>query len=98
MAKYKILYWHGIPSQVRATDKNGRVGKQLPKRFQLAIDNAAMRGNLIDSTVYTSGFQWSKEEERPGSAEEVALALVAELDAKHKKIDFKGLAERLQET
>jgi len=33
MAKYKILYWHDIPSQVRATDENGRVGAQLSQRF-----------------------------------------------------------------
>jgi len=96
MAKYKILYWHGIPSQVRSTDKNGRLGKQLPNRFQLAIDDAAMRSKQIGSDAYISAFQWTDEKERPGNAEEVALAVVAELDIKFEKIDCKGLAERLK--
>ena len=54
--------------------------------------------NLIDSTVYNSGFQWSKEVERPGCAEEIALALVVELNVLYKNIDFQGIAERRQET
>lgn len=96
MAKYKILYWHDIPSQVRAEDENGRVGKQLPERFQLAIDEAAMHAKLIGSDAYTNGFQWSDEDERPGSAEEVAEAIVNELDAGHPEIDWQTLANRLK--
>jgi len=97
MAKFKILYWHGIPSQVRSTDKNGRVGKQLPERFQLAIDDVAMRAKFIGSASYTNGFQWTEEEERSGSAEEVALAVVAELDIKYRKINCQRMAENLKE-
>ena len=42
MAKYKVLYWHGIPAQVRAEDADGRASVQLPERFQMTIDEVAM--------------------------------------------------------
>lgn len=98
MAKYKILYWQGIPSQVRATDENGRVSRQLPKRFQEAIDNAAMVLGLIGSDTYTDGFHWGEEIEHPGSAEEAADAIAAELDKKYPSIDWRVLTEKYKDS
>ncbi len=95
MANYKILYWHGIPSQVRATDEDGRVGKQLPARFQETIDDAAMALGLFGSEEYTDGFQWGEEIDRAGSAQEVADAVVAELDAKFQRIDWRATVNTL---
>lgn len=81
---------------MRAKDENGRVGKPLPERFQLAIDDAAMRAKLIGSDDYSAGFQWSDEQERPGTAEDVAEAVAAELDTKYPEIDWKAIAEKLK--
>lgn len=94
MAKYKILYWKGIPSQVRATDKNGRASRQLPQRFQEAIDEAAMSLGKIGTDSYTEGFQWGDELERPGTAEEVVVAIAAELDKEHPSVDWRSLVKR----
>jgi hypothetical protein len=94
MAKYKILYWKGIPSQVRAMDGNGRVNRQLPQRFQEAIDEAAMALGKIGTDSYTNGFQWGDEVEHPGTAEEVADAIAAELDKKHPSVDWRSLVKR----
>ena len=94
MAKYKILYWKGIPSQVRAMDGNGRVNKPLPQRFQEAIDEAAMALGKIGTDSYTNGFQWGDEVEHPGTAEEVADAIAAELDKKHPSVDWRSLVKR----
>lgn len=94
MAKYKILYWKGIPSQVRASDENGRINKPLPERFQLAIDEAAMALGMIGSDAYTNGFQWEEEIEHPGTAEEVADAIVAELDKKYPSVDWRALVQQ----
>jgi len=96
MASYKILYWHDIPTQVRAEDPNGRVGKQLPERFQLAIDDAAMAAKLIDSDGYSDGFRWGKQQQLPGSAEEVAEQVVQELSKQHPDIDWKATAEKIK--
>ena len=89
MASYQVLYWHDIPSQVRARGEGGRVSKQLPQRFQDAIDQAAMAAGLIGSDEYTEAFRWSEAQEREGSAEEVATAVAAELDAQHSRINWR---------
>jgi hypothetical protein len=94
MAKYKILYWQGIPSQVRATDENGRVNRPLPGRFQEAIDEAAMALGKIGSDAYTNGFQWGDEVEHPGTAQEAADAIATELDKKYPSVDWQSLIKR----
>ena len=90
MATYQILYWHDIPVQVRAKDADGRAGAELPPRFQEAIDQAAMAAGLIGSDDYTEAFRWSQQQERAGSARDLAEALVAELDAQHPVIDWRA--------
>jgi hypothetical protein len=96
MAQYRILYWHDIPSQIRVEDQDGRVSKQLPERFQLAIDEAAMRAKAIDDDSYLDGFQWSEEKDRPGTAEVVAAQVLEELDHNHPEIDWKKTAEKIK--
>ncbi len=97
MAKYKILCWHGIPTQVRATDENGRVNKRLSDRFQVAIDSAAMALGLVGSAEYTDGFQWEDEVELTGTADEVAETIVTKLENKYQRIDWKTVAARLED-
>lgn len=94
MAKYKILYWKGIPSQVRATDENGRVNKPLPQSFQEAIDNAAMSLGLIGSDSYTNGFEWGEESEHPGTAEEVAENIAVETAKKYRDLDWRAVVKK----
>jgi len=96
MATYQILYWHDIPLQVRAKDAGGRAGAELPARFQEAIDQAAMAAGMIGSDDYTEAFRWGEQQERAGSAREVADALVAELDAQHSQIDWRATVAGLR--
>jgi hypothetical protein len=96
MATYRILYWHDIPSQIRAEDENGRVTRQLPERFQLAIDDAAMRAKAIDEDSYLNGFRWSEEKQRAGTAEVVAEQLLEELDYNYPEIDWKQTADNVK--
>jgi len=93
MAKYKILYWNGIPSQVRATDQNGRASRQLPQRFQEAIDEAAMSLGKIGTDSYTNGFEWGDELERPGNADDVANAIATELENQHLSVDWRSMVK-----
>ena len=81
MATYKVLYWQEIPSQIKAEDESDDVTVQLPDRFQERIDVMAARRGLQDSDAYLAEWKWSEEEERAGSAEEVAEAVRAELEA-----------------
>lgn len=96
MARYKVLYWYDIPAQVRAEDENGRTNMQLPDRFQLAIDEVAMAAKLTSDDAYTDGFQWHSEQERSGSAKEVAEAVTAEIDAEFHEIDIHTLIAKLR--
>ena len=75
------MYWKHIPSQVKAWDEKGEVKRMLPDRFMAAIDAYAMKDGSTDMDAYLAGWRWSDEQERTGSAAEVADALVKELDA-----------------
>jgi len=82
MATYKILYWQEIPTQVKVDDGIDDVTVQLDGRFMEQIDSlAAMRG-LQAADDYLAQWEWSDEQEREGSAQDVADALKAELEAK----------------
>ena len=80
MARYQILYWEHIPLGVKATDVNGTVRENLPARFQAAVENASSRAGHDSAAAYTSMFKWGKEQERDGTAKEVAAAVAQEMD------------------
>ena len=96
MAKYQIMYWHDIPVQVRAGGRRDRVSIELPQRFQVAVDNAAMAAELTGTDAYLDGFRWSEMQERDGTPEAVAKAVAAELEAEHETIDWRQTAVSLK--
>lgn len=82
MARYRVMAWRGIPSQVKATDEDGgSAARMLPNRWQQEIDRVAMRDGLAGTDEYLEHWGWSAASERPGTAEEVADAVLAELVA-----------------
>lgn len=80
MARFQILYWEHIPLGVKATDLDGVVRENLPPRFQEAVENAASRAGQTSAAAFTSMFKWGKEQEREGTASQVAAAVARELD------------------
>lgn len=82
MATYKILYWQEIPSQIRAEDDEEDVTLPLDEKFADQIDKMAAQRGLTGADEYLAQWKWSEEEEREGSAREVAEAVKAELEAK----------------
>jgi hypothetical protein len=81
MAKYQVMFWKHIPAQVKVWDGSGELKRLLPDRFQAAIDAYAMKDGSTGMDAYLEGWRWSDPQERPGSPEQVANALVNELDA-----------------
>ncbi len=81
MAHYQILYWRYIPLGVKATDINGTIRKNLPHRFQQNFQQAAASRDKEPNTnpYTTSGFRWGAEQERDGTASEVADSVINEL-------------------
>lgn len=82
MATFKILYWQEIPSQIKAEDDMDDVTVQMPDSFQERIDLMAAKRGLQDADAYLAEWKWSEEEDREGSAREVAAEVRAELEAK----------------
>lgn len=95
MTTVQIMYWHDIPVQVKAREGRKRHSVELAQRFQVAIDNAAMQAGLTGSEAYIETFRWGEPEERPGSAEEVAAAVAAEIEAQYPVIDWRKTAAAL---
>ena len=81
MAFCQILYWQDIPSQVKAWDDFDEIKVELAPRLMARIDRAAQAQGLTDTDDYLDQWKWSEEQERPGSAEEVATAVKSELEA-----------------
>jgi hypothetical protein len=81
MATYRILYWQEVPSQIRVEDESGDVSVELPQKFMVRIDALAAQRGLSGADDYLAQWRWSDEEEREGTAQEVADALRAELEA-----------------
>ena len=81
MAKYKVLYWRHIPAQVKVFAEGKRpLARPMPERFQEEIDRIAMREGLVGTDDYLNQWRWTPKQERPGTAEEVAGALIQELE------------------
>jgi hypothetical protein len=81
MALFQILYWQDIPSQIKAWDDFDEVKTELDSRFADRIDRAAQSQGLTSTDDYLSQWKWSEEQERPGTAQEVAEAVKKELES-----------------
>jgi 5-methyltetrahydrofolate--homocysteine methyltransferase len=80
MAEYQITYWKDLPTMVAAREGRERVKSELPPRFMVAVDEAAMRLNLVGSDAYMDGWHRSKWQPRDGTPQEIAAAVAAEVE------------------
>jgi hypothetical protein len=81
MATSRILYWQEVPSQIAASDAADEVSLVLSPRFMERIDQLAAKRGLQGSDDYLAQWRWSEDEEREGSAGEVAEAVRAEIES-----------------
>ena len=80
---FKVLYWQEIPSQIKAEDDAGNeVSIELGQKVTEYIDATAQKRGYTQGDRYTAEWKWSDDEERAGSARDVAEALKGELLAK----------------
>ncbi len=91
MARYRILYWHHIPSVIEARDDKTVHKEELSQRFQELIDRVAMRKKVVGTDAYLEGWRKGRPETREGGAEDVAKAIAAETEAAYDEIAAKGL-------
>ena len=97
MAHLIIIYWRDIPAQVIAESGRGRNRQQvkieLPRRFVIAIDAAAMKGGVDSTDDYLAEWRKSAPEAREGSAEEIVLTEAQALEEQYDKTRLKALID-----
>ena len=88
MARYRIFYWKHIPSSITVEGDGRTIKKQLSQKIQNAIDAYAMAVGSTSSEDYSAQYKRGQWIERDGSPEEVADALLSELEAEFAKIEI----------
>jgi hypothetical protein len=88
MARYRIMYWKHIPQSFTVEGDGRTIKKELSQRVQNAIDAYGMAAGLTSTTDYAREFKRGAWIERNGSPEEVAEALLSELEAEFAKIEI----------
>ena len=92
--KYQIIYWRDIPAQVKVKAGQKRAGRPLSSRFPVAIDEAAMRAGKTGSDDYLEQWRNGGWQQRDGELEDVADALIVELEAAYSPERLRGLIQQ----
>jgi len=88
MASYRIMYWKHIPQSFTVEGGGRTIKKQLSQKVQDKIDAYAMVEGLTSTSDYAAQYKRGEWIERDGSPEEVAEALLSELEADAAKIEI----------
>jgi len=88
MARYRIMYWKHIPQSITVEGEGRTIKKELSQKIQNAIDAYAMAAGLTSTTDYAREYKRGDWIERDGSPEEVAEALLSELETEFTKIQI----------
>ncbi|NOH04461.1 MAG: hypothetical protein HND47_22075 [Chloroflexi bacterium] len=81
MSKYRVTYWRDIPQSFIIEGEGRTVKKQLSQKIQNKIDAYAMAIGATSTTDYAREYKRGEWIEREGAPEEVAEALLSELEA-----------------
>jgi hypothetical protein len=85
-----IVYWRDIPAQVIVKDGRRNAKRQLPERFEQAIDMAAMRADKRDTDAYLA--EWRKGDPEPVEGDDLEAIAAAEAERLEAEFD----AERIK--
>jgi hypothetical protein len=83
MASLTIVYWRDIPAQVIVKRGRETAKRQLPERFQQAIDAAAMRARLVGTDAYLNEWRRSPPADCGEDLEAEAASCAAGLEAEY---------------
>ena len=96
MAEYQITYWRDIPAMVTAREGRRNKAKiELPQRFQVAIDEAAMRAGLIGDDAYMEQWQRNGWQGKEGTPQEVADSVGAAIEEEYDSAKIRLLMDNL---
>jgi len=87
MAKYRVMYWKHIPQSFTVEGDGHTIKKQLSEKVQNKIDAYAMAEGLTSTSDYAAQYKRGGWIEQDGTPEEVADALLSQLEADAAKIE-----------
>ncbi|MDR3375585.1 MAG: virulence factor [Ancalomicrobiaceae bacterium] len=79
MPDVTLILWRDIPAQVIIGSGRKAVKRELPERFQQAIDAAAMRSGARDTDSYLADWRKAPYGARDGDAEAVVASVAEEI-------------------
>ena len=88
MARYRIMYWKHIPQSFMVEGDGRTVKKQLSQKIQNAIDAYAMAEGATSTADYSAQYKRGEWIEQDGSPEEIADALLSQLEAEFAKLEI----------
>jgi hypothetical protein len=88
---YQIIYWRDIPAQIKVKGEKGH-SRQLPERFERAIDRAAMHAGAINTDDYLAEWRKSDLQERDGEPAAVVEILLAEFELNYPEDRLREMA------
>ena len=91
MAQMTIVYWRDIPAQVIVKQGRTAAKRQLPERFEQAIDRCAMKVGASDTDAYLAEWRRGAPIAVDGDMEKAAAAEATRLETEFDKERIKVL-------
>ena len=91
MPDVTIVFWRDIPAQVIVGKGRRGAKKQLPERFEQAIDRAAMKVGAQDTDAYLAEWRKAAPYSVEGDAAEIAESEAARLEKEYDQDKIKAL-------
>lgn len=91
MAQMTIVYWRDIPAQVIVKQGRAVARRQLPERFEQAIDRCAMKVGARDTDAYLAEWRRGEPVEVEGDLEALAAAEAERLERTFDNAALKAL-------
>ncbi len=89
MARMTVVYWRDIPAQVIVKQGRTAAKRQLPERFEQAIDRCAMKVGARDTDAYLAEWRRGEPAQVDGDPE-------ARPEAEAVRLDTEFDAERIK--
>ena len=80
MARLTVVYWRDIPAQVIVKQGRTAAKRQLPERFEQAIDRCAMKVGARDSDAYLAEWRRGEPVQVEGDMEKAVAAEAVRLE------------------
>lgn len=93
MAQMTVVYWRDIPAQVIVKQGRAVAKRQLPERFEQAIDRCAMKVGARDTDAYLAEWRRGEPVELTGDLEALAAAEAERLERTFDNAALKALID-----